>query len=215
MKNTDLVFTKGKFYSKVTAVAGGYLTDESTYYMSLSDMFDRRVIYKKWDRSNLTVEFDVYLNQDDIKGGINGGMSHPWTVACTINKRDTPSDDQEDHIFFEYREPSSLKLDVKVVGGPYTVSRTKADIDDERQYILYQVDVTVEGGGNFVSVLTSSSNGNFSKSEQITEGTQKFTYTASAVFKDRSELPTIKCEGTLLDGSKVSADRVFALSSLF
>lgn len=207
-------FNNGQFYFKVNAVGGGYLLDQTNYYMFLQESLNNYSEKKYWTKNSNSVTFDLYLNREDMDYASRQAKGF-WRVYCSNNEYDEPQDSQWQPIFLSYNQDPSLEMSVKLISGPTPITKTKADEEDDLQYIQYQVTVNMKGGGWIVSTLTSSSNGTLSRSENPRVDRDTFIYTGSAVFKEKSELPTIRCEGTLINGSKIYADGEVNLASLF
>lgn len=211
---SDGKYQNGQFYFRVNAVGGGYLSEDARYFMFLDEIENGYRVKKHWTKNSNTVNFDLYLNRDDMDYASRQAKGY-WRVYCSNNEHDEPEVAQWMPLNLSYNQDPSLNVSVNLISGPNPVTQTKADEEDDLQYIQYQVTVNMKGGGWIVSTLTSSSNGALSKSENPRVDQDTYIYTGSAVFKDKSELPTIRCEGTLINGTKISANREVNLGSLF
>ena len=114
----------------------------------------------------------------------------------------------------KYEIEPSLDIGVEIISGPTSITGTKANEDDLKM-IRYRVTVNTTGGGWILSTLTKASDGTLSQAETPSQDSQTFSYDATAVFKNKSSLPTISCEGTLVDGSKIYSNQEINLASLF
>lgn len=87
-------------------------------------------------------------------------------------------------------------------GYPRKISNSRsADDDDEEKWIVkYEVTAKTKGSGWIEQVRINVDGRQMETGNPQNEG-ESFTYTGSKTYKDESELPTISCEGILINGA--------------
>ena len=92
----------------------------------------------------------------------------------------------------------TTKVAIAIKKGFDGVGRT--DDEEEKYYIKYKVTAKTEGSG-WIKQVNIKVDGRSVKTGNPKNEGESFTYIGSKTYKNKSELPTISCEGILINGA--------------
>lgn len=197
---TSVKYQNGKMH--ISFNVKGKCFDDSDYNMVLTYepiySSSNLRLSKKWNKKNNNVDFKVEL---DRKYFIYSDKDTDgcFKVSCT---RDESSEIIDfTYVFPKYNVEPSVDLDVEIIDGPRKVGGSRAaDDEEEKYYIKYKVTAKTEGSG-WIKQVNIKVDGRSVKTGNPKNEGESFTYIGSKTYKNKSELPTISCEGILINGA--------------
>lgn len=186
--------------------AQGKCFDDSDYNMILTytPVFrnSNLKLSKKWNKENNNVEFDVELDRKFLIYSVAGveykNIDGCFELSCTRDEGSEIIDSESVFPFYDL-EPS-IDLDVQIIDGPRKIGGSRAANEEELYYIKYEVTASTKGS-SWIKQVNIKVDGRSVKTGNPKNEGESFTYIGSKTYKNKSELPTISCEGILINGA--------------
>lgn len=192
-------FANGSFHFDVNAVAS--CSDDSKAWNMALYKNEKLIDAKSWSKKGNEVSFNVKVNPYDMDY-LTKGTKDNWKIGIMSNTQMIEEPISIKEFDLKYETNPSIDLDVQIIDGPRLINNSRAadDDDEEKYYVKYQVTAKTEGSGWIEQVKINVDGRPVKTGKPKNEG-ESFTYTGSKTYKDKSELPTISCEGILINGA--------------
>ena len=187
-------FSNGNYNFKIKTL--GYNYDNS--YNCFSKLYKNSKLLKSSKWYSGFAYFDISLNAKEMNYNSKQAIGN-WQIGCTIDGVNIPYEFKT--VTLKYDRNPSIDLDVQIIDGPRKVGGSRAaDDEEEKYYIKYKVTAKTEGSG-WIKQVNIKVDGRSVKTGNPKNEGESFTYIGSKTYKNKSELPTISCEGILINGA--------------
>ena len=188
-------FSNGEYH--FTIKTSGHNNDNTFDYFT--KLYKNSTLYESSKWYGNYSSFSISLNASEMDYQKRQAIGN-WQIGCTIDGVNIPYEFKT--VTLKYNRNPYIDLDVQIIDGPRKVGGSRAvDDEEEKYYVKYKVTARTKGSG-WIKQVNIKVDGRSVKTGNPKNEGEYFTYTGSKTYKNKSELPTISCEGILINGAK-------------